>query len=88
MSPPICQLLYITPFSFLFLAQEFQALKIATEEKNFSWASFPKELSFIKSSQAVLAVKEMLVNICKNQWDQLSGNGDEGPILYGMPEGL
>ncbi|XP_060127820.1 E3 ubiquitin-protein ligase TRIM47 [Zootoca vivipara] len=66
--------------------QEFQALKIATEEKSFSCASFPKELSFIKSSQAVLAVKEMLVNICKNRWDQLSGNGDEGPILYGMPE--
>ncbi|XP_067319899.1 E3 ubiquitin-protein ligase TRIM47 [Anolis sagrei] len=66
--------------------QEFQALKIATEEKNFSCASFPKELSFIKSSQAVCTVKEWLVNICKNQWDQLSGKGDDGTIPYGMPE--
>ncbi|KAJ6660465.1 hypothetical protein lerEdw1_017889 [Lerista edwardsae] len=66
--------------------QEFQALKIAAEERNVSCTSFPKELSFIKSSQAVFAVKEMLVNICKTQWDQLSGKGDEGPVHYGMPE--
>nr|XP_056704344.1 E3 ubiquitin-protein ligase TRIM47 [Euleptes europaea] len=66
--------------------QEFQALKIAVEEKNFPSTSFPKELSFIKSSQAVSAVREQLVNICKNQWDQLSGKGDEGPVFYGMPE--
>lgn len=82
MSITVLQLLY------LFLAQEFQALKIAAEEKNFPCTSFPKELSFIKSSQAVFAVKEMLVNICKNQWDQLSGKGEEGPVLYGIPEGL
>ncbi|XP_053147224.1 E3 ubiquitin-protein ligase TRIM47 [Hemicordylus capensis] len=66
--------------------QEFQALKIAAEEKNFPCTSFPKELSFIKSSQAVFVVKELLVNICKNQWDQLSGKGDEEPLLYGMSE--
>ncbi|KAH0629507.1 hypothetical protein JD844_011611 [Phrynosoma platyrhinos] len=56
--------------------QEFQALKIAAEEKNFPCTSFSKELSFIKSSQAVFTVKELLVNICKNQWDQLSGKYD------------
>lgn len=72
----------------LFLAQEFQALKIAAEEKNFPCTSFPKELSFIKSSQAVSMVKELLMNVCKNQWDQLSGKGDEELVLYGMPEGL
>ncbi|XP_062830059.1 E3 ubiquitin-protein ligase TRIM47 [Anolis carolinensis] len=66
--------------------QEFQALKIAAEENNFSSASFPKELSFIKSSQAVCTVKEWLVNICKNQWDLLSGKGADGTIPYGMPE--
>ncbi|KAF7249175.1 E3 ubiquitin-protein ligase TRIM47 [Varanus komodoensis] len=66
--------------------QEFQALKIVSEEKNIPCANFPKELSFIKSSQAVSAVKELLVNICKSQWDQLSGKGEEEPILYGMPE--
>lgn len=82
MSTAVLLLLY------LFLAQEFQALKIAAEERNFSCTSFPKELSFIKSSQAVFAVKEMLVNICKTQWDQLSGKGYEGPVRYGMPEGL
>ncbi|XP_015269974.1 PREDICTED: tripartite motif-containing protein 47 isoform X2 [Gekko japonicus] len=66
--------------------QEFQALKTAMEEKTFPSTSFPKELSFIKSSQSVSAMKEQLVNICKNQWDQLSGKGDEVPVFYGMPE--
>nr|XP_020660769.1 LOW QUALITY PROTEIN: tripartite motif-containing protein 47 [Pogona vitticeps] len=66
--------------------QEFQALKIAAEEKIFPSTGFPKELSFIKSSQAVFAVKEVLGNVCKNYWDQLSGKGDDGPVLYGMPE--
>ncbi|XP_048348062.1 E3 ubiquitin-protein ligase TRIM47 [Sphaerodactylus townsendi] len=66
--------------------QEFQALKIAAEEKNFPCTSFPKELSFIKSSHAVSAVREQLVNICKNQWDQLSGKGDDVPVFYGFPE--
>ncbi|XP_077183871.1 E3 ubiquitin-protein ligase TRIM47 [Paroedura picta] len=67
--------------------QEFQALKIAVEEKIFPSTGFPKELSFIKSSQAVSAMREQLMNICKNQWDQLSGKGEEVPVFYGMPEG-
>ncbi|XP_058021930.1 E3 ubiquitin-protein ligase TRIM47 [Ahaetulla prasina] len=66
--------------------QEFQALKIAAEEKNLACSNFPRELSFIKSSQAVFAMKELLGNICKNQWDQLSGKGENGPFLHGIPE--
>ncbi|XP_013907057.1 PREDICTED: tripartite motif-containing protein 47 isoform X1 [Thamnophis sirtalis] len=66
--------------------QEFQALKIAAEEKKLACSNFPRELSFIKSSQAVFAVKELLGNICKNQWDQLSGKGENGPFLHGIPE--
>ncbi|XP_039183957.1 E3 ubiquitin-protein ligase TRIM47 isoform X2 [Crotalus tigris] len=66
--------------------QEFQALKTAAEEKNLACPDFPRELSFIKSSQAVFAVKELLGNICKNQWDQLSGKGENGPFLHGIPE--
>ncbi|XP_063149132.1 E3 ubiquitin-protein ligase TRIM47 [Candoia aspera] len=66
--------------------QEFQALKIAAEEKKIACTNFPRELSFIKSSQAVFAVKELLGNICKNQWDQLSGKGENGPFLHGMSE--
>ncbi|XP_074871089.1 E3 ubiquitin-protein ligase TRIM47 isoform X2 [Carettochelys insculpta] len=70
----------------IYFLQEFQALKIAAEEKSSLCPSFPKELSFTKSSQAVRAVKELLVTACKNQWDHLLGRGYEEPGLLEMPE--
>lgn len=70
------------------LAQEFQALKIAAEEKSSLCPSFQKELSFTKSSQAVCAMKELLVTACKNQWDQLLGKGYEESCFHGMQEGV
>ncbi|XP_034646262.1 E3 ubiquitin-protein ligase TRIM47 isoform X2 [Trachemys scripta elegans] len=70
------------------LIKEFQTLKIAAEEKSSLCPSFQKELSFTKSSQAVCAVKELLVTACKNQWDQLLGKGYEESGFHGMQEAV
>lgn len=72
----------------IYFLQEFQALKIAAEEKSSLCPSFQKELSFTKSSQAVCAVKELLVTGCKNQWDQLLGKGYEESGFHGMQEAV
>uniref|UniRef100_A0A8D0L5W2 TRI47 protein n=1 Tax=Sphenodon punctatus TaxID=8508 RepID=A0A8D0L5W2_SPHPU len=69
--------------------QELQELKTAVEERDPSSSNFPKELSFIKSSHAVSAVKDLLANVCKHQWDQLLGKvADDGPVLYGIQEAI
>ncbi|XP_053903763.1 E3 ubiquitin-protein ligase TRIM47 [Malaclemys terrapin pileata] len=72
----------------IYFLQEFQTLKIAAEEKSSLCPSFQKELSFTKSSQAVCAVKELLVTACKNQWDQLLGKGYEESGFHGMQEAV
>lgn len=61
--------------NFIFVAQEFQALKVAMEENLCPALSFQNELNFSKCTKAVGAVKDVLSAACKNQWDLLQGKG-------------
>ncbi|NXE48790.1 TRI47 protein, partial [Casuarius casuarius] len=72
----------------IYFLQEFQALKIAMEENLSPAPSFQNELSFTKSAQAVCAVKDVLSDACKNQWDHLLGKEVDGLIFQEMEEGL
>ncbi|NXS57974.1 TRI47 protein, partial [Brachypteracias leptosomus] len=54
--------------------QEFQALKVAMEEKLCPAVSFQNELNFTKCIRAVSTVKDALSAACKKQWDHLQGN--------------
>ncbi|XP_004592956.2 E3 ubiquitin-protein ligase TRIM47 [Ochotona princeps] len=55
--------------------QELLTLKLALEEGCGPGPGLPTELSFTKSSQAVRAVRDMLVAACTGQWGQLQGLG-------------
>lgn len=71
-----------------FLAQEFQALKVAMEEKLSPPLSFQNKLNFTKCTQAVGAVKDVLSTACKNQWNHLQGKGIDGLDCQETEEGL
>ncbi|XP_054250031.1 E3 ubiquitin-protein ligase TRIM47 [Indicator indicator] len=62
----------------IYFLQEFQALKVAMEEKLCPALSFQNELNFTKCTKAVGAVKDVLSAACKNQWDLLQGKGVDG----------
>uniref|UniRef100_A0A8C4P7B2 TRI47 protein n=1 Tax=Dromaius novaehollandiae TaxID=8790 RepID=A0A8C4P7B2_DRONO len=72
----------------IYFLQEFQALKIAMEENLSPAPSFQNELSFTKSAQAVCAVKDVLSDACKNQWDHLLGKEVDGLIFQEMEEAV
>lgn len=72
----------------VFLAQEFQALKVAMEENLSPALSFQNELNFTKCTQAVSAMKDMLSAACKNQWHHLQGKGIDGLSFQETEEGL
>lgn len=76
------------PETLSFLAQEFQALKVAMEENLSPPLSFQKELNFTKCTQAVGAMKDVLSTACKNQWNHLQGKGIDGLNCQEMEEGL
>lgn len=57
------------------LAQELLALRLALEDGCGPGPGPPRELSFTKSSQAVRAVRDILVSACASQWEQLRGLG-------------
>lgn len=55
------------------LAQELLALRLALEEGCGPGLGPPRELSFTKSSQAVKAVRDVLMAACTSQHEQLRG---------------
>lgn len=80
--------LFETSSNSVFLAQEFQALKIAMEDNLSPAPSFQNELNFTKCSQAVCAVKDALSAARKSQWDCLQGKGVDGMSFPKTEEGL
>lgn len=59
------------------LVQELLALRLALEEGCGPGPGPPRELSFTKSSQAIRAVRDVLVSACASQWEQLQGLGSD-----------
>ncbi|XP_073901197.1 E3 ubiquitin-protein ligase TRIM47 isoform X2 [Castor canadensis] len=57
--------------------QELLALRLALEEGCGPGPGPPRELSFTKSSQAIRAVRDVLVSACASQWEQLQGLGSD-----------
>ncbi|NWH77384.1 TRI47 protein, partial [Piaya cayana] len=72
----------------IYFLQEFQALKVAMEEKLSPSPSFQNELNFTKCTQAMGAVKDALSAACKIQRDLLHGKGIDGLSFQEMKEGL
>ncbi|NWS73399.1 TRI47 protein, partial [Crotophaga sulcirostris] len=72
----------------IYFLQEFQALKVAMEEKLSPSPSFQNELNFTKCTQAVGAVKDALSAACKSQRGRLQGKGVDGLSFQDMEEGL
>lgn len=68
---------YLQALIGIFLAQELLALRLALEEGGGPGPGPPRELSFTKSSQAVRAVRDILVSACASQWEQLRGLGSD-----------
>ncbi|NXX98696.1 TRI47 protein, partial [Centropus bengalensis] len=72
----------------IYFLQEFQALKVAMEEKLSPSPSFPNELNFTKCTQAMGAVKDALSAACKNQRACLQGKGMDSLSFQEMEEGF
>ncbi|NWR31828.1 TRI47 protein, partial [Tachuris rubrigastra] len=72
----------------IYFLQEFQALKVAMEENLSPAPSFQNELNFTKCTQVVGAMKDVLSNACKKQWNHLQGKGIDGLNYQEMEEGL
>ncbi|XP_029815933.1 E3 ubiquitin-protein ligase TRIM47 [Manacus vitellinus] len=78
----------VTSTDTIYFLQEFQALKVAMEEKLSPAPSFQNELNFTKCTQVVGAVKDVLSTACKNQWNHLQGKGVDGLNYQEMEEVL
>ncbi|XP_075296857.1 E3 ubiquitin-protein ligase TRIM47 isoform X2 [Opisthocomus hoazin] len=72
----------------IYFLQEFQALKVAMEERLSPAPSFQNELNFTRCAQTVGAVKDVLSAACKNQWDHLQGKGIDGLSVQEKEEAL